>query len=1190
MRFGAVVVSIIYKTIWGGNEPGFMVTTAEFALNVGAGVAASPIEALFEKKPELGDAYANEHLTRYTADVMAGLIRRFAAEPAQENARGNLEKLAGLLPGIWPNFQNSLSTECRTLNAQRFVQYLGEQIRSPEPIPLEPFANFFRSIATENELTGLIRSQTLDHLDAWLAQHLGTALQTVIVSDLPEATTAYKKTLLRFHSEHQEKLKALSSQLSGVDQRSEQGHLISHQKLDILIKRSPSKKSTRSTRNIAKPSVPSVSNLLQGYVELERKRYDPGQFTSTSRITSSFFLPVEEMYMVLPLIMPGRSTSQKTSPSTLQERKGTDLTLSQMGGLVSVVHSIEGAAQSEPESNEYKIMVEDPVSELLKPESRTVVLGGPGSGKSTLLKYITHSRCATYAKNEPSLLPLLFRCESVKTYPVLTRFADLLKHHFKLWDFSSQQIDELVLGIEQLLEKGQVALLVDGINEIYPSEKLCAFAKLLSSVAIKYPRSIIIVTSRTSEYPKIEDKLESQFTKSELKPLSRSVKEEFVKKWGALHEWDVARIEKVTNLVCDKHSIATLTDRIFLLWLVVQNSDKPEPNNEFEIYESTIEWMLEKGNSAIKPPLEWNELVPYLGFLAFKMKLERLTQILDEQAEEVFAILHSLNFKKEVPPQRKNLLNLCMSPINLLSVVGKKRRGGLRQNLLEFFHPSFQDHFASYGIADGPNLARFKELLPLLESEENKGDMPGDNKFLEPVFADSWQETIRKFIAGLPAKVAGDAIDLLLPDKNTPSRDHRPRSVFALECLAVQPKVSENVEIRVFDAVIDNLSDTDCLYTENKTSMDRSLVAIGDSSFSGRFQMRLLNEFVNVNGDRRMRVGLAYLKVFPSDKGLLEKDQIEDTIDESFQGMRSMDASTRVKTALRLTDLFFLHDGKLAYLEPDYRSQFVEILMLGLSSDPGTVAASMWALGWFTGATKRKGKSNRVDISDTQKSEFVTLSSEPIERIEFLIRSNQWDERFWSRALLLLTRDAKMVPVGAQIDWIYNLALVADGDVPRHSISIINPPNHCASREWIRLFLGPSYSLKTNINAAIALGSFAIFCPEMGEALWACFEDTSQPEDLRDEALVYLALLGNDFARDKIETAADTDPIDKENEYLYLRGVFGLLLLDDVELLAKQIEKALPHADLSAYAFGLAGSRNPRGMEILIRLKGAFNE
>ena len=85
------------------------------------------------------------------------------------------------------------------------------------------------------------------------------------------------------------------------------------------------------------------------------------------------------------------------------------------------------------------------------------------------------------------------------------------------------------------------------------------------------------------------------------------------------------------------------------------------------------------------------------------------------------------------------------------------------------------------------------------------------------------------------------------------------------------------------------------------------------------------------------------------------------------------------------------------------------------------------------------------------------------------------------------------------------------------------------------------------------------------------FQSPKYTNDDRDEALIYLGLIGTPEAIRLIIRAADTPPIDSDDEYLYERGLLGLLLIDNVDVLVEQIRKALPHSDLYAYAYGLIG-------------------
>ena len=79
---------------------------------------------------------------------------------------------------------------------------------------------------------------------------------------------------------------------------------------------------------------------------------------------------------------------------------------------------------------------------------------------------------------------------------------------------------------------------------------------------------------------------------------------------------------------------------------------------------------------------------------------------------------------------------------------------------------------------------------------------------------------------------------------------------------------------------------------------------------------------------------------------------------------------------------------------------------------------------------------------------------------------------------------------------------------------------------------------------ALALGALEVYIPEMAVPLGFIFSQDRYVNDERDEALLYLGLVGTSDATSILVKAADTPPPTNENDYLYARGLFGLLLLD----------------------------------------------
>lgn len=841
--------------------------------------------------------------------------------------------------------------------------------------------------------------------------------------------------------------------------------------------------------------------------------------------------------------------------------------------------------------------------------SRTVILGAPGCGKSTLLEWIARHYVKTYGSDaesetpESSLtdlpriswLPILILCREWgrSGRPVPDQLSALLRDHFSGLQFSPTDTEILIAHVEDLLDEGKVLLLVDGLDEFHDPQIRLSFAEFLASVSCRFPRSTLVVTSRVIGFQAVQQAMTAGFDHLVVGPLDRNAKDGFIQKWGSVMKWDSTRLDQTIKSVCDRRRLAKLTDTIFMLALVIQIQSDKMPERQVDIYRRSVELMIQRRRSHHTQPVVPNELLPHLEFLAFEMGTNGTQRIHQNKVVAIFDRLRELEDEAVLSTRSPtDLLQLCIDSIGLLNIVGTEMDSrGYERPLIQFFHQSFQEYFSSQAMIHGRGsmavsslVDRLQNLLSTIELRDNEIILSGNKKFVESVFADSWQETIRQFIADLPTHEADNAIELLLPDASTPARELRARSIFALQCLADEPRVSDRVLNRVLDAVIENLEEVDCFGNKNRTMMDDTIEAIGKSELGEPLRNRLIEEFISVEGPLRMRAGLAYYKAAGKGNFSLDGDKIEATLKDAKMRMESSEVPMRVATALNLLDLFFSEDGKLGGLQPEHRSEFIDMLLGGLSRDPATIAASVWALVWFTGAKLRSHSVPLAHGDEVMAGSAVTLLPEQLDRVESLMRQGEVDSRFVPLATLLFSRNANVIPVMSQYDWAYSIAVVADGGKARRDLPAPVPSEMGGTKEWLLSILESSKNPKILASTAMVLGSFGVFVPQMVPPLGDTFRDNSQPEEYRDEAWAYLAMIGDAAARDIIESAAD-ESLAGGDDYLRFRGFLGLLLLDDVELLAKQIRKMQPDTDLFAYAYGMGGSRDPRGISLLQELR-----
>jgi hypothetical protein len=722
----------------------------------------------------------------------------------------------------------------------------------------------------------------------------------------------------------------------------------------------------------------------------------------------------------------------------------------------------------------------------------------------------------------------------------------------------------LAAHLERLLEAGQAILLIDGLDEIPHAAPRSQFCELLATVADRFPDAPILLTSRIVGFQMIQEQLAPRFDHLIVGPLDRGAKQTFVERWGRLIQWPATVVQGLLWQVSCSRVTAKLTDNVFLLALVAQlhAMDEALPGRRVDVYRRAVEIMARRQRQVAGTPLDVNEVIPHLEFLAYSMRRKGVQRMTDVEATAVFCELRKQEPDEPVLATRdpQELLWMCVDSLGLLTVAGTETdERGYDRKLLQFFHQSFQEYFAGQAIKHGRGgvgegtgaVAQIRAELSMLKVAQRDVTVFGQYMLTEPVLADNWQEVVRMLIADLPAGDADDAVLMLLPGPTTSLSEARARAVFALQCLADEPEIGHATVEAVFDAVIDSLSDGDGWNSAVNTWMDQALVAAGESRFGTALRDRMIADFVVARSERRNRIGCCVM--------LTKRTVVALTAETA-------------DTVIELTNCFFLTNGELGFLRAEQRARLLDALVASAETDEATAAAALWALVWLCDARNR--------VMAPRDSPFVALPSSLAQRIEAVMQRPNTDEYSVASGALALNREDGVVPVSSQCDWIYQLARIADGDIPRRALPAVAPTGRTRSVDWLLGRLSADRGTWAASRIAAALGAFGIFRPEMAPALRAMLFSTRFDDNARSEAAVYLAMISTPEAVDALREAADTPPEGKE-DLLYSRGLFGLLYVDNVDVLAGQIRKSLPHSDSSAYAAGLAGSQDPRGKSVL---------
>jgi len=839
---------------------------------------------------------------------------------------------------------------------------------------------------------------------------------------------------------------------------------------------------------------------------------------------------------------------------------------------------------------------------------RAVVVGDPGCGKSTLLQWIANHYARnwnTSAADDPDLpsgkwFPILIECRELSGTAMPDTITSLFAIHLRQQQLTTGSVGALTAEFERMLVADGAILLIDSLDEIPQIEMRKRFCSLLAKIANQYPEMPILVTSRVVGFDAVSEQLHSRFDILHVGPLDNRAKRHFVQSFGTLADWSDEAKSRLFRQVTGDRTTARLADNVLLLALIAQMrfsgeldpSDQSLPLRRVDVYRRVVEIILRQRSPRHGPPLTRNEVFPHLEFLAYEMRQDGVQRVTDKDVVEIFKNLRDLESEEGVLATRSvaEFLSVCIDTLGFLSIAGTQiDERGYERKMVQFYHQSFQEYFAAQalkhdrgGIREGElTSARIPSVLSGLQVTRREVSIFDGFNVAEPVLSHKNQEMVRMLIADLPRKEADAAIELLLQTNSGDHEEARARAVFAMQCLADEPALSDKMVDTVFGSVISALGDADGFNTKLNTLMDEAIAAVAESGLGPRFGQRLIADYVRMRGPERNRIGCCAMLSL-SNFEALTAETADQEISRAIAGLSSALPTDRVSAALRLTNQCFVAGSKLEFLSEEQRHSLFEALGSAVDADEATMSAAMWAVSWLCGARFRNVRENPL------QSEFVKVPTALADKIEQRLHQSGHDEYTYAHGVSALNREDGVWFVSEQQDWVYNLAVIADGGESRRNLEEAKPVGK--SRPIDRLLKNfPSDSTSTAAGRfALGLGDMGVFSPVMVPALEATVANRILPNDVRSHAALYLGMIGSADATAALVRLADTPP--QDDDIPYSRSLFALLYADDVDVLSGQIRKALPHSDINAYAYGLAGSRDPRGRNILESLASDANQ
>lgn len=383
-----------------------------------------------------------------------------------------------------------------------------------------------------------------------------------------------------------------------------------------------------------------------------------------------------------------------------------------------------------------------PFGRVLSTRKSLALLALPGGGKTLLLKrlavaYAEPSRLGASADDLPDLklFPVLIRCREWRQHiklPILT----LLKN---IGDITGQEnLTGLSDALIPLLKKGQVLLLIDGLDEIHNDADRSTFVDHIESFLDVYKSTQIVVTSREAGFNLVAPSLARFCERWRLAPLAEDAISLLCDHWHRLMTGDtpaaIAEGHDVAQTLLKNGSLRRLAENPLLLTmlLVVKHGAGGLPPDRVTLYGRAVDVLLDTWNIKGHEPLNAREAVPQLAYVAFQLmclgkqtatEKELLTLLEEARAKHP----NIRRYAKDSPHEFLKRVELRSS---LLLEAGHQMEDGRTVPFYQFRHLTFQEYLTAVAATEG-HYKNFQQhdtvltpLVPYLLAEEWKEVIP----------------------------------------------------------------------------------------------------------------------------------------------------------------------------------------------------------------------------------------------------------------------------------------------------------------------------------------------------------------------------------------------------------------------------------------------------------------------------------
>ncbi|MDM3861913.1 MAG: tetratricopeptide repeat protein [Aphanizomenon gracile PMC644.10] len=388
------------------------------------------------------------------------------------------------------------------------------------------------------------------------------------------------------------------------------------------------------------------------------------------------------------------------------------------------------------------------LSQAVRQNAYSVILGAPGAGKTTLLRYLAlHFATAKRDDQETviggeakedlgkTLLPIFFRiadyAEKLKQQPNLT-LTEYLRQFYRQWEahFQTQgkMGTEVAAFLLDAMRQGKCLILLDGLDEVFDQESRRQIVESINQFVNDFSNNKYVITSRIAGYRDVQ--LSSRFAEYMIEDMSSEKVEQFLHRWCRTVEKaqqpdaNEEQIERkgneqaanILNAVQENEGVKRLTANPLLLTILalIHRNGERLPNRRVRLYELAVQTLIEDWQLSKKLPdapkvvLRETEVVELLAPLAYWMHEEKPSGLVTETEvqQQLATKMAELNDAEPESDLVRQAVGEFLRKVRETTGLFVERAPGV----YGFMHLTFEEYFAARYIADNDQ-SKIQELI-----------------------------------------------------------------------------------------------------------------------------------------------------------------------------------------------------------------------------------------------------------------------------------------------------------------------------------------------------------------------------------------------------------------------------------------------------------------------------------------------